>query len=281
MLALIMFRIVSASASRFLLLLSVLRQRPREFFDRIVTFLESRVDRGHLGLRYLLCPSVALMQRCGDLSRFLGERPLQEIREHIMRCQREGSLPTSGISHDAGFALASFCYCYCRAHRPETVVETGVGNGVTTAFILQALSVNRSGKLWSVDLPPLGAPDSGSFVPTELKNRWDLRIGQTRRILPSLLRQIGPVDLFLHDSLHTLRNMTFEFNSAWSCLRSGGVLVSDDVAFNRAFKIFVLRPDVEFAAVDDRSFFAAAIKRPSSIASPTCTRSAPASPPLA
>jgi predicted O-methyltransferase YrrM len=39
---------------------------------------------------------------------------------------------------------------------PNIVLETGAAYGVTSAFIVQALEVNRKGTLISVDLPPLG-----------------------------------------------------------------------------------------------------------------------------
>ena len=59
--------------------------------------------------------------------------------------------------HDADTDLSDFCYVICRALRPRNVVETGVGSGVTTSFILQALAANGEGHLWSIDLPPIGA----------------------------------------------------------------------------------------------------------------------------
>jgi hypothetical protein len=37
--------------------------------------------------------------------------------------------------------------------RPDTVVETGVAHGVTSRVIREGLERNRSGHLWSVDLP--------------------------------------------------------------------------------------------------------------------------------
>lgn len=250
----------SASASRLGLLLSVLQKNPREFWDRIITFTEARADRGHLALKYLLHPSSMIMERCGRLARFLDEQPLRDIQKQIRDCQEAAMLPVSGVSHDAGFTLASFCYAYCRAHQPETVIETGVGNGVTTSFILQALAVNQKGKLWSIDLPPLGYDSSGAFVPVGLKNRWQLHVGRSRRILPSLLAETGSVDLFLHDSLHTYRNMMFEFLTVWPKVSNGGAVISDDIAFNRAFELFTRDAMCSFAAVEEASLFGVAIK---------------------
>ena len=44
-----------------------------------------------------------------------------------------------------------------------------------------------------------------------------------------------PSDLFLHDSLHTYRNMRRELEVAWPHLRAGGVILADDVERNHAF----------------------------------------------
>ncbi len=44
------------------------------------------------------------------------------------------------------------------------------------------------------------------------------------------------MDLFLHDSLHTTRNMRREFETVWPSLRAGGLLLADDVERNRRLR---------------------------------------------
>ena len=46
------------------------------------------------------------------------------------------------------------------------------------------------------------------------------------------------IDLFFHDSLHTYAHMMFEFGTVWPFLKSGSVLLSHDVHWNRAFRHF-------------------------------------------
>ncbi len=55
---------------------------------------------------------------------------------------------------------------------------------------------------------------------------------------PKLLTESGEVDLFIHDSEHTYQNMMFEFHTVWPYLRKGGLLLSDDIDWNQAFKEF-------------------------------------------
>jgi predicted O-methyltransferase YrrM len=133
-------------------------------------------------------------------------------------------------------------YMAIRAFRPETVVETGVANGVSSAYILLALGKNERGALYSVGLNdsqflPVGKP-LGWIVPQSLKSRWNLTIGDSRTVLPPLLEKLGTIDVFIHDSLHTYDHMLWEYRTAFPYLRPGGLLFSDDAAWNSAFPDF-------------------------------------------
>ena len=44
--------------------------------------------------------------------------------------------------------------------------------------------------------------------------------------------------MFLHDSLHTYKNMLFEYNTSWPFIKKNGFLISDDVSENNAFLDF-------------------------------------------
>jgi Methyltransferase domain len=137
---------------------------------------------------------------------------------------------------DPAFARAVWCLTLHRA--PRKVVETGVARGVTTRFILEALERNRNGHLWSIDRPPLDRrlqSQIGAAVPGQLRDRWTLIRGTSRRMLPGLLRRIAPIDLFVHDSLHTERNLRFELTRAWQAIEHQGAVVADDVERNGAF----------------------------------------------
>ena len=51
--------------------------------------------------------------------------------------------------------------------------------------------------------------------PEILMKRWELVFGGTMHVLPSALRRLGTIDIFLHDSEHTYNTMMFEFESCW------------------------------------------------------------------
>lgn len=124
--------------------------------------------------------------------------------------------------------------------RPAVAVETGVALGFTTATILRAMSGAGTGHLHSVDLPALQYDPRdavGRAVPADLRDRWTLHLGDSRKLLGPLCESVAPIDLFVHDALHTYSSQMREYRTAWPHLREGGVLVSDDVG-NPAFVEF-------------------------------------------
>jgi hypothetical protein len=140
---------------------------------------------------------------------------------------------------DAGFVRAIWCLTHHL--RPKNVIETGVAHGVTSRFILEALERNRAGHLWSIDLPPIERywqSQVGAAVGHRYADRWSYIKGSSRLRLPKLLSQLGQIDLFIHDSMHSERNVRFELDRAWAVVRPGGALVVDDVDANWGFRSF-------------------------------------------
>jgi hypothetical protein len=140
---------------------------------------------------------------------------------------------------DAGFVRT--LWCLIRHLNAATVVETGVAHGVTSRMMLQALERNGRGHLWSIDLPPLEKQwkrEVGIAVGNRFPSTWTYLKGTSRLRLPPLLAKLGEIDLFVHDSLHTERNVRFEMDQAWRVLRNGGAMVIDDIDANRGFQSF-------------------------------------------
>ena len=128
-------------------------------------------------------------------------------------------------------------YLLVRAARPRIVVETGVLYGASSAHLLAALDRNGQGELFSIDLAhAAGEPPADYLVPDGLADRWTLVEGDSRLEVPRLLPQLGPVDLFHHDSLHTFEHMTWEYETALPHLARGGVLSSHDVLWGHSLR---------------------------------------------
>ena len=160
-------------------------------------------------------------------------------------------------------------YILIRALRPKTVIETGVAEGESTSFILQALADNGDGFLYSIDLPnqfyittkgkfhaEFNPPEEqpGCLVPPEQRGRWKLILGNTFDTLPELLTKLNSIDLFLHDSEHTYETMTFEYEFAWPYICPGGYLVSDDATWNTSLSDFAQRHNVNLTIIEGQGF---------------------------
>src|SRR5439155_2730279 len=123
----------------------------------------------------------------------------------------------------------SFLYAMTLSVRPKIVIETGVLYGHSSAAILAALEDNSGGRLVSVDLPieqhqsvvvgrqyvQVGLTSKqlsiGCVVPSLLRSRWSLRLGDSLALLPGIFDELGPISIFIHDSLHTYDHMMAEF----------------------------------------------------------------------
>jgi len=147
-------------------------------------------------------------------------------------------------------------YVLCRVTKPAIFVECGVASGMSSSYILRALNRNKFGKLYSIDVPwhtvthnwkAAPAEDlvprpqekiSGWLIPDNLRDRWDLTVGRSSDKLPALLKQLGPIDIFFHDSEHTYDNMVWEFTTVWPALKPGGRLLAHNVDKHSAFADF-------------------------------------------
>ena len=232
-------------------LLFLLPRRPGEFWDRASAIFSSRWEASRR-VAYTTADSetshTILSEALNtDFARNFSEPGLAEVRAQVseMQASMSGGAFRSICNGDS--LLAGFCYSLARSLNPRQVVETGVCYGVTSAYILKAMQVNGEGHLDSVDIPPLGKDADaqvGRLIPGELRKRWTLHRGTSAQLLRPLLSKLSSVDMFVHDSLHTYQNMSDEFAAAWPILRPGGVLVSDDIQGNAAFRELAARPDV-------------------------------------
>lgn len=132
-------------------------------------------------------------------------------------------------------------YTLIRITEPEVVVETGIFDGLSSAYILHALERNGSGTLYSIDLndkerlpDDIPAVQAGWVVPSKYETRWERSFGDAKELLPELTGNVA-VDCFLHDSLHTAEHMQFEFETAVESMGDGGLIIADNVRFNDVF----------------------------------------------
>jgi hypothetical protein len=227
---------------------------PAEFLERVASELRELPERrrpvrpyvADSGWQERFHDHLGLESPCRDAAAFaqLWSDVLEEMTRKGVRTG-----PMSFLRWNDGDAgLVRSIWCLALHLNATKVVETGVAHGVTSRFVLEALLRNGGGHLWSVDLPPQLHPELhdqiGVAVRDGLRGDWTYIKGSSRRRLGGLLKQIGPIDLFVHDSKHSADNVLFELRSAWAALRTGGAMVVDDIDANDGFHVFCAgRPD--------------------------------------
>lgn len=129
---------------------------------------------------------------------------------------------------------------YLRATR---VVETGVAYGWSSLALLLSVATRPEGRVSSIDLPYLHLANDrfvGVAVPAELRGRWQLFRMADREGLPKALTNLGQIDMAHYDSDKSPAGRLFAYQLIWESLRPGGILISDDVGDNLAFRDFCL-----------------------------------------
>lgn len=183
-----------------------------------------------------------------------------EVKPHVDDCRKEfESKPfvIGGIEIEAPVLYAAL-----RVLRPESVVEVGVANGVSSYYILAALHANdNDGTLTSIDLPkyeedhsgewdadagawiPTGR-DIGWIVPDAYRPRWNVEIGNMSDLLPHEVAD-GDVDAFVYDGpkRYSERKRAFDrvSNSTDGCL-----YFCDDIAWNPSFERFATQNELSW-----------------------------------
>ena len=154
-------------------------------------------------------------------------------------------LHTYGWYSDADTDLCSAIWCAVPRGKPEVVLETGVAHGVSSRIVLEAMNRNDRGHLWSIDIAnPLNRQvhgQEGIAVTESCRPRWTYVEGESSRRMPPLVKDVGKVEVFIHDSLHTFNNTLFEMEQAASAMPPGGVMLVDDVRSHDGFATFAKR----------------------------------------
>src|SRR5262249_42220047 len=161
-----------------------------------------------------------------------GEGAVENVRSAFkQRTAEQGRLPFPTF-YNADRSLALLTYALTRHLRPNFALESGVGYGITSALVLLAMERNSNGNLLSIDLPPLSDPtgsSTGLTVSSDLRKRWTLRLGSSRRCLPEIVSRSERIDLIISDSANVYTLQRFEFETVWPKLRPSGVALFNNI----------------------------------------------------
>lgn len=162
------------------------------------------------------------------------------VHANAIRAMSEVMLRT-GRSYYAQFPAPIELYALVRLVRPVTMVESGVASGVSSAFMLMGAKDNGEGTLHSIDAPVMrrhgrgnepwaipGGLSPGWAVPKGLRAGWDIRIGRSEEFLGPLLRGIGGLDFYCHDSPVDREHFAFEMKAIRRHLKPGALVIADN-----------------------------------------------------
>ena len=153
-----------------------------------------------------------------------------------------------------------FLYSLVRILRPLNIVETGVANGHSSYFLLNAILNNECGTLHSFDVKN----NVGTLIAESEKKMWDLNIlprRRRKRFLEDTMKKLGNMDIFIHDSNHFYYWQIFEYRTAWKVLQNGGLLLSDDADASYAFLDFSREIQTSPTFISDRRKMFGIIKK--------------------
>ncbi|MEH0845668.1 class I SAM-dependent methyltransferase [Micromonospora sp. CPCC 205711] len=148
------------------------------------------------------------------------------LRQHLQQAVA-GSARRGLADKQIRYARRIGWYAIVRASRPKHVVETGVDKGLGSVVLAAALLRNAAeghpGRVTSVDINP----EAGYLAKVPPWSEVvDLVIGDSIASIAALDR---PVDLFLHDSDHSVAHERREFAAVEDKLAPGAILLTDNV----------------------------------------------------
>lgn len=134
------------------------------------------------------------------------------------------------------------------------IIETGTFTGFTTALITHGLEqVQSKSILFTIDLPTSSSItqihhinlNEIGILAKSAASRVVQVVEDAKLALPRLLSN-NRVEMFIHDSLHTITHMTYEYIVARAFMPENSILVSDDILWNSAFINFVRTFELPF-----------------------------------
>lgn len=186
------------------------------------TYELTKISRDHLAWFVATCCAVPVATVRGYFAEIDGDA---DLRAHIERATAASD--RRGLADKrVRYARRIGWYAIVRAKRPGHVVETGVDKGLGTCVIAAALVRNAAegdpGRVTSLDINP----EAGYLARhAPWSDVVDLVIGDSLASIGALDRK---VDIFLHDSDHSVAHERREFEAVEPKLAPGALLLTDN-----------------------------------------------------
>lgn len=157
----------------------------------------------------------------GQVRGFLDEIENDDaLRQHV-RARTQASSRRGIADPTARYARRIGWYAIIRAAKPDHVVETGTDKGLGSCVIAAALLRNGKGHLTTIDINP----EAGYLISQPYSAVIDRRVGDSLETLRALT---VPVDVFLHDSDHSVEYEGAELAAVTPHLSDAALVMSDN-----------------------------------------------------
>lgn len=175
------------------------------------------INREHLAWFVATITGCSAADARGWMDEVAGDEALAaHLNEWTLRAAR------SGISDAVPrFGRRLGWYALIRATQPERVVETGTDKGLGSCLMAAALQRNGHGRLSTYDINP----ESGFLIQPPYADVIDVNVGDS---VEGLAQINEPVDIFLHDSLHTESYELAELDAVEARLSPNALVLSDN-----------------------------------------------------
>ncbi|MEX0868342.1 MAG: class I SAM-dependent methyltransferase [Nitriliruptoraceae bacterium] len=175
----------------------------------------------------------------------------------------EARVAATGVRLGGAGNLA-LLYDLCEELQATRVIETGIAYGWSSLAILLSIAP-RDGRLWSTDLAYAhtdGHDAIGVAVGDELREHWTILAGPDDTQVPIAVDAAGAIDLAHYDSAKTPDEMRATSRHLWTALRTGGVLVVDDVGDHLGLRDFTAEVGVDPVVVRHAGKFQGILRKP-------------------
>lgn len=193
----------------------------------------------------------------GNVENLLENARTGRINRRIEKC--ENKVENKPFSLGGMMLGGETAYLLTRLLEPDTVLEIGVANGISTLYILEALNeLETTADVRAIDKPQFesdirekrgarGLSGVGGIIPDEKEAGWvapinhrsrheyQYYVGDFTEVLPKVVDSMPPVDLAIYDASKDVDEMQMAYEILIQSLSSQGVLLSDDIKVNDAF----------------------------------------------
>ena len=161
-----------------------------------------------------------------------GRRDSNRTKEDMEKGERSTALVASICRGSKSAFWATVLFKLIRKLEPSSCVELGACVGISASYQATALSINRKGRLVTLE----GSPEIAKIAEETLEGlnlrKVSVVTGPFHETLKGVLKSSKPIDFFFNDGHHDHDAVIGYFNEAMPNLSNEAVMVFDDISWS-------------------------------------------------